>query len=101
MDRLYQRYADPFSFINGMILSGRFCEFVKSFWNTTEKETNEERSWQFYLHKVFEGTFEAFMSDMKTTAENQNMSERTIETTINHSMNILNNFNPEKEGGDP
>ena len=100
MDRLYQRYADPFSFINGMILSGRFHEFVISFWNSTQKERNEEKSWEFYLHRVFEGSFDDFMKAQKTEADHRNMSERTIETTINESMKILNNFNPEK-GGDP
>ena len=98
MDRLYQRYADPFSFINGMILSGRFHEFVSSFWNHTQKELNEEKSWDFYLHRVFEGSFDDFMKAQKTEAEHRNMSKQTIETTIKNSMNILNNFNPEKGG---
>jgi hypothetical protein len=98
MDRLYQRYADPFSFINGMIRSGRFHEFVRSFWNNTQKELNEEKSWEFYLHRVLEGSFDDFMKAQKTDADHRNMSGRTIETTVNESMNILKNFNPEKSG---
>lgn len=94
MDRLYKRYADPFSFINGMILSGRFREFVISFWNTTQKEINEEKSWEFYLHRVLEGSFEDFMKAQKTDAEHRNLPERTIETTMNHTNKILRNFNP-------
>ena len=96
MDRLFARYADPFSFINGMILSGRFREFVISFWNNTIKEKNEEKSWEFYLHRVFEGSFDEFMEAQKTEAEHRNLPELTIETTIHETMNILNNFNPEK-----
>lgn len=94
MDLLFKRYASPFSFIDGMILSGRFSEFVRSFWNTNQKEQNEEKSWQFFLHRVFEGSFNDFMEGQKTEAEHRNMSEQTIETTIKNSMNILNNFNP-------
>ena len=96
MDRLYQKYADPFSFINGMIRAGRFHEFVWEFWKTTHEQLNEEKSWEFYLHKVYEGTFEDFMNAQKTEAEHRNLSERTIETTVTESMNILRNFNPEK-----
>ena len=96
MDRLFARYADPFSFINGMILSGRFHEFVVSFWNNTQKEINEEKSWEFYLHRVMEGSFEDFMNEQKTDAENRNMPERAIETTMKHTNDILKKFNPEK-----
>ena len=97
MDRLYKRYADPFSFINGMIQAGRFHEFVRSFWDTTQKELNEEKSWEFYLHRVFEGSFDDFMKAQKTEAEHRNLTDRTIETTLKQTNDILRNFNPEKE----
>ena len=98
MDLLFARYADPFSFINGMILTGRFDEFVSSFMQTINGEKEEETHWQFFLHKVLEGSYEDFRNRVKIRAEHQNMSERTIETTVKHSMNILQNFNPEKGG---
>ena len=98
MDLLFKRYASPFSFVNGMIQTGRFDEFVTSFMQTVRKEKDEETSWQYFLHKVFEGSYNDFKEGMKNDSENQNMSARTIETTINHSMNILNNFNPERVG---
>ena len=98
MDLLYQRYASPFSYIDGMIQTGRFREFVQFFWNTVHKEKDEETSWQYYLHRVFEGSFADFKAELKNNNEHQNMSERTMETTINHSLNILNNFNPETGG---
>lgn len=98
MDLLFARYADPFSFINGMILTGRFDEFVSSFMQTIHEEKEEETQWQFFLHKVLEGSYEEFKNRVKVRTEHQNMSERTIETTVKHSMNILQNFNPEKGG---
>ena len=98
MDLLFKRYADPFSFINGMILTGRFGEFVSSFMKTINDEQDEETKWQFYLHKVLEGSYDEFKNRLKVRMDNQNMSERTIETTVKHSMNILQNFNPEKGG---
>lgn len=100
MDLLYHRYASPFSFIDGAIQTGRFSEFVTSFWNTVHTEKDEETTWEYFLHREFGRSYADFKEELKNNRENQNMSERTIETTINHSMNILNNFNPEK-GGEP
>ena len=100
MDLLFKRYASPFSFIDGMIQTGRFSEFVDSFMTAVQKDREEETRWQFFLHKVFEGSYSDFKEELKNNSENANMSARTIETTLNHSMNILNNFNPEKERGE-
>lgn len=98
MDLLFKRYASPFSFIDGMILTGRFDEFVSSFIQTVNREREEETSWQYFLHKVFEGSYADFKNGMKVRAENQNLSTRTIETTINQSMKILQKISPEKGG---
>ena len=98
MDRLFVRYADPFSFMNGMILTDRFDEFVVSFMQTTNEEKEEETSWQYFLHKVLDGSYSEFRGRIKNRADQQHLSERTIETTINESMNILSKISPEKGG---
>ena len=105
MDLLYQRYASPFSFIEGMILTGRFSEFVTDFIHTTNQETedkNKEKEmqfhWELWLHRIFDKGFKDYMDEIKNTQNDQKMSDGTIETTIQNSMNILNNFNPEKDG---
>lgn len=98
MDLLYQRYASPFSFMDGMIRTGRFCSFVENFVSTVNSEKEEKTQWEFFLHKVFEGSFADFKEDMRIQKELQNMPEEDFETTIKHSMNILNNFNPDKGG---
>ena len=94
MDWLYQRYASPFSFMDEMIQSGRFEEFVVEFTQTIHKEKEEKMNWEFFLHKVWDGTYEDFCSDIENNKKNLSMTKRTIETTVNHSLNILNNFNP-------
>lgn len=98
MDRLFKRYADPFSFMDGMIRTGRFTEFVESFWNAVCVEKDEETIWEYYLHREFTRSFDDFKKELKEINENLNMSERTIETTFNHSMDILNNFIPDERG---
>ena len=98
MDLLFKRYASPFLFINGMLQTGRFCAFVENFVDTVQKEKNEQANWEYFLHKVWEGSFKDFKDGIENNKELQNMSHRTIETTVQNSMNILNNFNP--EGGE-
>jgi hypothetical protein len=98
MDLLSQRYASPCFLLNGMIQTGRLDEFVDDFIVTVRKEKEEQVNWEFYLHKVFDGSFSDFVDEIENNKKNQNMSERTIETTIQHSMDILNNFNPNRGG---
>lgn len=100
MDLLFKRYASPFLFVNGMIQTGQFADFVIDFIKTVNEETNERSMWEFFLHKVNEGSFADFKAEAENNSKNQNMSEEFIETTVSHSLKILNNFNPEKGGGD-
>lgn len=100
MDLLFQRYADPIPFVDGMIRTGRFHEFVVSFMKTVNREKEDQLDWDFFLHKVWEGSFKDFKEDIDTNKRNQAMSDQAMETTIKDSMKILQNFNP-NEGGDP
>ncbi len=81
-----------------MMQTGRFCEFVEHFVSTTTEEKKEKLQWEFFLHKVWEGTFADFKRENETNEQNASMSDQAMETTINHSMKILNNFNPDKGG---
>lgn len=100
MDLLFKRYANPFPFMDGMIRTGRFREFVVDFLKTVGKEREDQLDWEFFLHKVWEGSFKDFKEDIETNKRNSAMSEQTMETTIKESMKILKKFNPAK-GGDP
>jgi hypothetical protein len=92
MDLLFQRYASPFIFIDGMLETGRFCEFVSEFVNA-KLETDE---WEIYLHKVWDKSFSDFKEAIKNNSENRLMTERQIEATVQNSANILSNFSPEQ-----
>ena len=100
MDLLFQRYANPIPFVDGMIRTCRFYEFVVDFLKTVNKEKEDQLDWEFFLHKVWEGSFKDFKNDINTNKQNQAMSDQAMETTIKESMKILKNFNPAK-GGDP
>ena len=98
MDLLFKRYASPFLFMDGMIQTGRFDEFVDEFIKTINAENEETTNWDFYLHKVQEGSFKDFVDELENNKNNQNMSEETIESTVQKSLQILNNFIPEERG---
>lgn len=98
MDLLSKRYANPCFFMDGMIQTGRFCEFVTEFVNTNNQEMEEKADWEFFLHKVWEGTFEEFRNANKINIANQEMSAQEIETTVKNSLDILKNFNPNTGG---
>ena len=96
MDLLFKRYASPFLFINEMIRTGQFCDFVINFIETLNEEKNEKAEWEFFLHKVWEKSFAEFKESIQIEQDNRNMSASDIETTIKQSQNILANFNPEE-----
>ena len=99
MDLLFKRYASPFLFMGEMIRTVRFEEFVTEFVKTINEENEETTSWEFFLHKVQEGSYKDFVDEMKNDKENQKMTEETKESIVHNALNILNNFNP-IEGGE-
>jgi hypothetical protein len=97
MDLLFKRYANPFSFIDGFLQTGRFDEFVVELARTVNEEKEEETTWEFYLHKVnSEVSYKEFVEELENDKQNQNMSEEEKAETVKMAMNILNNFNPER-----
>lgn len=90
MDLLFKRYASPFVLLDSLILAGRFEEFVLEFLQLQ----SEDKTWEFFLHKVFDKSYMDFCKELDTTTKNQGMTDEQIETTINEAKNILKNFNP-------
>lgn len=96
MDQVSKRYSDPCFFIDGMIQTGRLPEFVDSLIDTTNKEKEEQANWEFFLHKVFEGSYSDFVEELKINKENQSLTTDDIRAIVNSSLNIMNTFNPTK-----
>lgn len=89
MDCLFAKYGSPFLFIDGMIQTHRLSEFVDEFL----KIENEDRKWEFYLHKVYDKSFEEWNKSIPKAKED--ISDEQLETTIQDSKSILTTFIPE------
>ena len=70
-----------------MISSGRFLEFVIEFIDLE----NERKEYEYWLHKVWDKSFEEFRKAIEPKKE---ISENDIETTITDSKAILTSFVP-------
>lgn len=100
MDLLHQRYASPFPFIDEMIKHCRFGEFVDSFIRKVLKEKNEKMTWEFFIHRIYDKSFNEFKEELENDARNQNMSEQDVEATIQQTTDMVNEFNKRHKGGE-
>lgn len=91
MDCLFSKYGSPFLFIDGIIQTNRFSEFVDEFLSLE----NEKKKWEFYLHKVFDKSFDEFEESLP---KQQDVSDEQLETTIKDSKSILSGFIPTERG---
>ena len=94
MDLMFKRYSSPFIFLDALISNCGLSKGVTEIWQFK----NEDDEWQFFLHKVFDKTFDEFRGSIKT-AEPQKVTFEDVETTVNTSKSMLQGFNPyESEG---
>ena len=87
MDLLFVRYASPFVLLDGLILTNSLKNFVNDFFDFI----NEDREWEFFLHKVYDKSWSEFSNEMK---QSENQKQVDLGATIVKSKNMLNNFTP-------
>lgn len=94
MDLLFKRYASPFVLLDGLILTNSLNNFVNEFFNIINEERKEKSQWEFFLHKVYDKSWNEFVNDIETS---ENQTPIDLGATLLKSKNILNNFTPEGE----
>lgn len=87
MDLLFVRYASPFVLLDGLILTNSLKNFVDDFFDFI----NEDREWEFFLHKVYDKSWSEFSNEMK---QSENQKQVDLGATIVKSKNMLSNFTP-------
>lgn len=91
MDLLFKRYTDPFLLINQMIMMSCFADFI---FELLHKD-DEDKLWDLYLHKVeTDKSFDEFKND--AYIQNEEITQEDLETTINYSTALLQDFNPQQ-----
>ena len=96
MDLLSKRYASPFSLLDNLIQAKQFNEWVEYFLNKQAQEDNDKKMWEFFLHKVFDKSFDEWEKEAKTGQASNTvgvMDEAKKEEIIKRSEDILNGFN--------
>lgn len=78
--------------LDKMIRAGRFTEFVREIMRMRNKEMLEQARWEFWLHKVFDLSFDEYLARVEGTEEV--LSEEVMEATVRDSMGIINGFCP-------
>ena len=58
-------------------------------------EADHDLIWEFWLHKVYDKSFDDFVASLEHTSKPVHMTERAIETTITQSMDMLTSFTPD------
>ena len=87
MDLLFSRYASPFSLLDSYISIGGLNGFIFDLYDVI----NEEKLWDFYLHKVYEQTWSEFLESTKPVKT----EKIDVGATLIKSKQLLDNFTPE------
>lgn len=94
MDLIFKRYSSPFIFLEKLIENNKFYEGVQ----TILDKANDDKLWELYLHSMSEKSFIEWKAGL-TYKDDEEPKELNIEVAKMKARNILNHFNPEKEGG--
>lgn len=94
MDLLSQRYASPFLILDEFIRIHQLYDFVAEILKTIVDEKIHDIRWQFYLHKVFDISFEEYVRRCEQP-QHEEMSHQEIGNIINDSKKMLEGFMPE------
>lgn len=91
MDLLFLRYASPFLLIDQLISMGTFFDFIDKMF----EEYNEQKLWDYYLHKVDASiSYNDWKSEqgISCNTSSEKLTKNEIETTLKESLKIANSF---------
>lgn len=78
--------------LQSMIEIGQFEEYIDGFVRIRNEEKNEQSAWEFYLHRIFDMTFDDFLEELKPVPK---ATKSDLETTIKDNFEMMENFHPE------
>ena len=90
MDLVFKRYSSPFLLIDNLISAKRLLDFILELIDAI----NDEKLYEMWLHRIYDKSYPDFKNEVMDYNKTANADVQDIETTVNESMNILNNFKP-------
>lgn len=78
---------------------GEFCTFIVEFVNNYYEEQLDKQLWDLFIHSYTDKTFEEFKRE-KLKPKVEMPTEAELQATLNHTKEILKNFNTSKKGGE-
>jgi hypothetical protein len=81
--------------LDGMIRTRRLTEFVQETMKIRNEELIDKTRWEFWLHKVFDMSFDDYMSRVGGNKETEEvLPAEALEATVKDSIGILKGFCP-------
>lgn len=81
--------------LNQLLQAGQFSSGIDELIAIRNEELEEKTAWEFYLHRIFDQSFEEFREQAQPPQELQNLQQYDgsyVETTIEKSKGILRKF---------
>lgn len=79
-----------------MLQTGDFSKFIDELGQIMWQEKANEQRWDFWLHRVYDRSFEDYVNDCEAAMQQAEASENVnIETTVKNSFEMMENFHPE------
>lgn len=89
-DLLYKRYSNPMDLMQNMLKAGKLADFVNDVVNISNKEIEEQTMWDYYLHRVFDMSWDDFRNKTASKPEARTISEERKVEIVKRSLEILN-----------
>lgn len=86
---LYQRYGKPLELLQQMVETGQLCEFIDELGQIRNEELQEKTKWEYYLHKVYDKSFEEFMKQIEEPTAPEAMGKDRMVEIVKDSLDIL------------
>lgn len=95
MDLLAQRYASPYLILDDFIRLRQLHEFIVDILTRIAEEKVHDVRWDFWLHRVFNMTFEDFVRKCEEPDKETEINYAQIGGIISDSKTLLDGFVPE------
>ena len=79
MDLLFVRYASPFVLLDSLILTHSLNNFISDFIDFV----NKDKEWEFFLHKIYDQTWDEFSDSIKLSNKTNGLAYRLNSKSIN------------------